>query len=281
MYKLCAQLGRTIRCSACRETGCAFPPYLGEEGDRFPLSKRMTTLTREKVPEGAVALASERSSGRLADTAPSPIRVLVVDDHEVVRSGIATLLERDTGLRVVGMASSAEEALESLASAKPHVVLLDYRLQGMSGTAACREIVRRHPEISVVILTSYLEDDIIHASLVAGARGYVLKNASRSDLVHTVRAVARGEAVLAPEVTERVIEWARRSKAIHHGADLLAPNEVEIVSLVAQGFSNREIAGKLRTSEHSVKLHLRSSMRKLGAKRRQEAVAIALRKGVI
>lgn len=233
----------------------------------------------------SVSVDATEVSQRAGQTAPGspavPVRLMVVDDHEVVRAGIETLLARESGIKIVGSFGSGEEALQALDEGKPDVVLLDYRLPGVSGAATCREILKRRPETAVVILTTYMDDDVIHACIVAGARGYVLKDAQKSDLAHTVRAAARGESILASEVTKRVLEWARRAKAIHQGGDPLAPHEVEILSLVAKGMSNREIGDKLHTSEHSVKVHLRAIMRKLGAARREEAVAIAIRRGAI
>lgn len=209
------------------------------------------------------------------------IRVMVVDDHEVVRAGIAALLEREPDLEVVGTAGSGEEALELVDGLVPDVVVLDHRLPGMSGAAACREIVRRRPATSVVVLTTYLDDGVIHACLAAGAHAYLLKGASGSDLVHAVRAVARGEAVLAPQVVDRVLEWARRAKAIYQEGESLAPHELVVLSLAAQGMSNGEIATRLQMSERTIKAYLSSAMRKLGVTQRAQAVATGILRGLI
>lgn len=209
------------------------------------------------------------------------IRVMVVDDHEVVRTGIAAVLEREPDVSVVGTAASGEEALERLEADAPAVVVIDHRLGGMSGAATCREIVRRRPSTSVVILTSYIDDSVIHACLQAGARAYLLKDATGPDLVHAVRAVARGEAILAPEVVDRVVEWARRAKAIHQDGESLAAHEIVVLGLAAKGISNREIGRRLHVSEATVKAYLRSVMRKMGVRQRAHAVAAAIRKGVI
>lgn len=219
--------------------------------------------------------------GLTPDLGRRAVRVMVVDDHEVVRAGLASLLTRDDEIEVVGLTGCGEDAIEALDTLEPDVVLLDYRLPGMSGAATCAEIIRRRPETSVVILTTYLDDDIIHACLVAGAHAYVLKDASRSDLVHTVRAVIRGEAVLAPQVTDKVVKWARQAKALHQGGESLTRSEAAILSLVASGLSNRLIAERLNVSTHMVKLHLRSIMRKLGVTKRSEATAVGVRKGLI
>lgn len=209
------------------------------------------------------------------------IRVLVVDDHEVVRAGILALIERASDVEVVASVSSGEEALELLDALAPDVVVLDHGLPGIRGAAVCREIVRRRPRTSVVILTSYLEDGVIHACLAAGARAYLVKDADATDLVRAIRAVARGEAVLAPQVVDRVLEWARRAKAIHEGGVSLDASEGLVLSLVAQGMSNREIARRVRVSEGTVKATLRSAMRKLGVTQRAHAVAAGIQRGVI
>lgn len=206
---------------------------------------------------------------------------MVVDDHEVVRAGIAALLEREPGVEVVGTAGSGEELLAHLDGLVPDVVVLDHRLPGMSGAAACREIVRRRPATGVVVLTTFLDDGVIHACLAAGARAYLAKGASGSDLAHAVRAVARGEAVLAPQVVDRVLEWARRAKAIYQEGESLAPHEVVVLSLAAQGMSNPEIGRRLKLSEGTIKAYLRSAMRKLGVTERAQAVAAGIRRGVI
>lgn len=212
--------------------------------------------------------------------AMSYIRVMVVDDHEVVRSGITSLFARESDLKVVGEASSGEQALVVIESLRPDVVILDQRLPGMTGAETCREIVRRWPGIGVLMLTSFASDEVIHASLVAGARGYLTKNVDTTDLPRAVRAVARGESVLAPSVTERVINWARKAKAAHVGTSL-SPRDVEILSLLAEGMSNRELASRLGMREATIKANVQATMRKLGVSRRWEAVAAAIDRGVI
>lgn len=212
--------------------------------------------------------------------ATSYIRVMIVDDHEVVRSGIVSLFKREPDLRIVGEATSGEQALVALQSLRPDVVLLDQRLPGMTGAETCREIVRRWPSTAVLILTSFASDEVIHSCLAAGARGYLTKSIETTDLPRAVRAVARGESILAPSVTERVIDWARRAKAAHVGSSL-SPREVEILSLLAEGMSNRELAGRLGMREATVKASVQATMRKLGVTRRWEAVAVAIDRGVI
>jgi DNA-binding NarL/FixJ family response regulator len=209
------------------------------------------------------------------------IKALVVDDHEVVRTGIAALLGREPDIEIVGTVASGEEALEMLCVLLPDVVILDHRLRGMSGAATCREIMRRRPATSVIGLTTFLEDAIIHQFLAAGARGYLLKDTRKADLVHAVRSVARGETILGAQIIDRVVRWAYRAKALYEDPSSLAPQEVLALSLAAEGLSNREIAEEMRMSSATVKLYLRTAMRKLGARQRAEAVAAGIRLGVI
>jgi len=206
---------------------------------------------------------------------------MVVDDHEVVRAGIVSLLRREDDIEIVGSAESGERALELLHVLCPDVVILDHRLPGMSGAATCREITRRRPATSVVVLTTYLDDAIIHSFLTAGARGYLLKDVHSGDLLHAVRSVARGEAILGSKIVDRVVEWARRARSVCDESAMLAPHETLALSLAAQGLSNREIAVSMKLSSATVKFYLRTAMRKLGARQRAEAVAAGIRTGVI
>lgn len=208
------------------------------------------------------------------------IRLMVVDDHEVVRAGLQSVLSREDRFQIVGSAATGLEALDIFDNTSPDVVVLDHRLPDTTGAAVCAEMVRRRPSVSVIILTSFDSDEVIHACLVAGARGYLTKSVANGELVAAVRAVADGGVYLAPEITERVITWARQARNIQ-GDRSLVHEEVEILGLVAQGFSNRQIAGKLCMSESTVKVRLQGAMRKLGAKKRLDAVAAGLRRGVI
>lgn len=209
------------------------------------------------------------------------IRVMVVDDHEVVRAGVSALVERQADMLVVESLGSGEDAIEALQSARPDVVVLDQRLPGISGAATCREILRRRPATAVVMLTTFVDDAVVHACIVAGARAFLLKGTASDELIDAIRATARGESVLAPEIVGRVLEWARAARAIHGSGPSLAPHEVVTLAFAAQGMTNREIARKLGVSEGSAKLYLRSVMRKLGVRERSEAVATGIRLGVI
>lgn len=210
-----------------------------------------------------------------------PIRVMIVDDHEVVRAGVASVLSRQSHIQVVAYASSGTEALEALEAVQPDVVILDHRLPDMPGAKICQEMVNRRPSTSVIMLTSFDSDDVIHACLVAGARGYVTKSVPNGDLIAAVCAVAEGGVFLGPDITERVVGWARQAKQLFQASGSLAPEEVEVLGLAAEGLSNRQIAAELCMSESTVKLRLKGAMRKLGATRRLDAVAAGVRQGVI
>lgn len=208
------------------------------------------------------------------------IRVLVVDDHEVVRAGITALLARQDGLRVVGEAGSAEEALRSAAARGADVVVLDYRLPGMDGARACEALLRRQPDTRVVIFTGFSAPEIVRACVAAGAHAYLTKEEDTPALPEAVRAVARGLGVFGSNVSSLVGGWARAAgTAGAQGA--MDPAEVSLLSLLAEGLTNREIGARIHVSEHTVKVRLRRLMRKLGVARRSEAVAAAHDQGVI
>lgn len=210
-----------------------------------------------------------------------PIRILVVDDHEAVRVGLRLVLDAEPDMAVVGFARSGAEALEMTVATEPDVVLLDFRLPGCDGAAVCASILRRRPTCAVIILTSGEDDRFLHASLVAGARGFLTKNGSATQIADAVRRVARGEAVLAPEAVLRVVEWARQARAERLGAGILGSLEREILQLVSMGMSNRAIAGRLRVSEDAVKNRVREIKARLGASDRAHAVALATKQGLL
>jgi DNA-binding NarL/FixJ family response regulator len=207
--------------------------------------------------------------------------VLIVEDHELVRIGLQAMLENEPDIRIVGTAGTGKEALSMLPSARPDLVLLDYRLPDSNGAEICAEITRGWPETSVVILSSFLDDDVLFSCLAAGARGYLTKSTTNTELPDALRKVARGEAVLASETIERVMEWARAAKMRYQGVATLAPFEVEILRKMSAGMSAKEISADLRVSEDSVKTSVRSIKRRLGAADRAHAVALAMKRGII
>ena len=208
--------------------------------------------------------------------------LLLVDDHEVFRIGLRTVLEFEPDLRVVGEAGDAAAGVQAAAALRPDLVLMDVRLGGIDGVTACREIRSRLPEVRVLMLTSFADEDVVMASIMAGAAGFVTKNVGRAELLAAIRSVARGESLLDPAVTRsvlaRLVELSERDRA--RGTDNLSEREREVLVLVAQGCTNREIAEKLVLSEHTARNHISRIFEKLGLSRRSEAAAYATRMGL-
>jgi two-component system response regulator DevR len=205
-------------------------------------------------------------------------RILLVDDHEVVRLGLKSLLERHPQFDVVGEASSAREAMEIVNSAHPDVVVMDIRLPGTSGIDACEEITGRFPEIKVIMLTSYAEDEMLFSAIRAGASGYILKQIGGEDLVRALEAVGRGEAMLDPTVTQRVFQEVRRAVKEEEASAFahLSQQEKHVLLLVSEGKTNREIAKSLFLGEGTVRNYVSSILSKLGVNNRAEAAAYAV-----
>lgn len=209
-------------------------------------------------------------------TGAAPIRVLLVDDHEVVRVGLKSLLTGSAGLEVVGEAATAAEAVRAADRLRPDVVVLDVRLPDGSGIEACREIRNARPETRVIMLTSYSDDEALFAAIMAGAAGYLLKQARGRDLVHAIRTVHEGGSLLDPEVTGRVLQRLRQPAA-GAGADPLAElteRERRILDLMADGRTNQQIARVVYLGETTVKHHVSAILHKLQVTRRSEAAAI-------
>lgn len=205
-------------------------------------------------------------------------RILLVDDHEVVRLGLKSLLERHPQFDIIGEASSAREALEQVANNHPDVVVMDIRLPGTSGIEACEEITSRFPETRVLMLTSYAEDEMLFSAIRAGASGYVLKQIGGDELVRALEAVARGEALLDPAVTQRVFQEVRRAVKEEEASAFahLSQQEKHVLLLVSEGKTNREIAKALFLGEGTVRNYVSSILSKLGVSNRAEAAAYAV-----
>jgi two-component system, NarL family, response regulator DevR len=205
-------------------------------------------------------------------------RILLVDDHEVVRLGLKALLDRHPDFEVVGEASSAREALEQVDSLQPSVVVMDIRLPGTSGIEACEEIVQNFPETKVIMLTSYAEDEMLFSAIRAGASGYILKQIGGEDLVRALDAVGRGEALLDPAVTQRVFQEVRRAVKDEEASAFshLSQQEKHVLLLVSEGKTNREIAKALFLGEGTVRNYVSSILSKLGVNNRAEAAAYAV-----
>lgn len=206
------------------------------------------------------------------------IRILLADDHEVVRLGLKALLQQHTTMEVVAEASNGEEAVQKALSTRPDVVVMDIRMPGMSGVDACREIVAQLPETRVVILTTYAEDELLFSAIRAGASGYVLKRIGSNDLVHTIEAVARGESALDPTLTSRVFQEVMQTENTKEASVFadLSMQELRVLALISEGLTNREIAGRLFLGEGTVRNYVSSVLSKLALSNRAEAAAYAV-----
>jgi len=208
-------------------------------------------------------------------------RLMIVDDHEVVRMGLRAALDIEPDFTVVAEAGNGKEAIEKARAHQPDIVLMDVRMDGMDGIEACREIRSEYPDTRVLMLTSFAEEETVVAALLAGAAGYVLKNVARSRLLEALRSVARGESLLDSKVTKGVLEKLVAGKDKPAPDDELTPREREVLILIAEGATNKEIAQKLVVSENTARNHVSHILGKLGFNRRSEAAAYAVKKGLL
>jgi DNA-binding NarL/FixJ family response regulator len=217
-------------------------------------------------------------------TAASPrgARILLVDDHEVVRTGLRTLLDLESDLDVVGEAPSGEAALIQAQRLRPDLVLLDVVMEGLGGVETCRALRSLPQPPRVLMLTSYSDDDAVISSILAGASGYLLKNTSRAELLRAIRAVAAGQELIDPSVTGKVTRrLAQLARAPEPLPDPLSEREREVLGLIARGCTNREIAERLVISEKTAGHHVSHILDKLGMSRRSEAAVYAVRKRLV
>ncbi|MEV4014957.1 response regulator transcription factor [Nonomuraea angiospora] len=205
-----------------------------------------------------------------------PIRLLIVDDHPVVRDGLAGTFARDPEFEVLGEAADGAEAVRLAQALRPDVILMDLRMPGMDGVSATRELAERGSQARVLVLTTYDTDSHVPPAIEAGATGYLLKDAPRDELLRAVRAAARGEAVLAPSVAALLMSRVRRP-----APGPLSPREVEVLQLVAAGATNREAAARLFLTEATVKSHMLNIYAKLGVNDRAAAVTEAFNRGLL
>ena len=211
----------------------------------------------------------------MSDASLPALRLVVVDDHEVVRQGLVALLDRRDTFQVVGEAGTVEEAMTVVRRMKPDLVIMDVRLPDGSGIEACRDIRSEMPEVRIVILTSYPDEEAVLSAIVAGASGYLLKQIRGRDLVSAIESVGRGESLLDPAVTEKVLERVRRIATGTYTDEMatLTAQEQRILLLVAEGKTNKEIAAEVFLSDKTVKNYVSSILSKLNLERRAQAAA--------
>jgi len=209
------------------------------------------------------------------------IRILIVDDHPVVREGIGSMLKKEADFKMVGEASNGLEAIEKARELSPDVVLMDLRMPEMDGVEAISRIKAEKPEVKFIILTTYSDDEYIFKGIAAGARAYLLKDAPRDELFKAIRMVSRGESLIQPVVASRVLDKLAELSRKTPAADTLSDREIEVLRLMAGGQSNKDIADHLSITQSTVKTHITSIFQKLNVTTRTEAVTNALKKGII
>jgi len=208
---------------------------------------------------------------------PESIRIFLLDDHEIVRRGLAELLTLEPDMEVVGEASSAAEALHRIPAARPHVAVLDVRLPDGSGVEVCREIRSQLPDTRCLMLTSYADDEALFNAIMAGASGYVLKDVRGTDLLSAVRQVAAGQSLLDPVATQRVLDRLRNAEQVDDRLGALSDQERRILELIGEGMTNRQIGQTMHLAEKTIKNYVSSLLAKLGMERRTQAAAFVAR----
>jgi two-component system, NarL family, response regulator DevR len=212
-------------------------------------------------------------------TTDLPIQVLIVDDHEMVRAGLRTVLRAEPDIRIVAEAETGSQALLQAARVRPGVVLLDARLPDMSGPDVCRGLCKALPDVAVAILTTFTDDDLVRECVRAGARGYLLKEIPWLELASGIRQLARGEPVIDQKVLRQVLAVVRQGPTSPDQEEALSDRQREILRLVADGLSNREIAEQVHLSGLTVKSYIEDLLRQLGARNRVHAAILATRRG--
>ena len=236
-----------------------------EQGRRSPLPGPISPTTAEPR-DGYLGGVSEQT-----ESTAGPIRVFLLDDHEIVRRGIKELLESEGDIVVVGESGLAQEAARRIPALRPDVAILDGRLPDGSGIDVCREIRSRDPNIAALILTSYDDDDALFSAIMAGAAGYILKQVRGTDFIDTVRRVAAGQSTLDPSVTAQVLERLRNGPPKDKELEALTGQEQKILELIGEGLTNRQIAERMYLAEKTVKNYVSSMLAKLGLTSRTQA----------
>jgi len=211
----------------------------------------------------------------------SDIRVMIVDDHPVVREGLAAMLDRQEGMKVVAEAADGAAAVQNAAQSNPDVILMDLRMPIMDGVEAMRRIGEQMPSVRFIVLTTYDNDEYIFKGIEAGARAYLLKDSPREELFRAIRAVHRGESLIQPSVASKVLDRFATLSRQSQTPELLSERELGVLRLMATGAANKTIAAELCISESTVKTHVQSIFQKLGVNDRTEAVTHALQRGII
>lgn len=209
------------------------------------------------------------------------IKILIVDDHPVVREGIGSMLKRESDFKIVGEAANGQEAIDKARELEPDVILMDLRMPEVDGVEAITRIKASMPDIKFIILTTYSDDEYIFRGIAAGARAYLLKDAPRDELFKAIRAVSRGESLIQPVVASRVLDKLAELSRKAPAGETLSDREVEVLRLMAKGVSNKDIADQLSITQSTVKTHITSIFQKLDVTTRTEAVTTALKKGII
>ncbi len=211
------------------------------------------------------------------------IRLMLVDDHEVVRLGMRAAFELEPDITIVGEASNGAEAIAKVGILDPQVILMDVRMEKINGIEACREIKNNASQIAILMITSFTDEEAITASILAGASGYLLKNVSRAELLKAIRAVASGQSLLDPTELKRTIArlTAQDKNLTSIGGDDLTEREREVIALIARGYTNKQIAEKLFVSEKTARNHVSHILEKLGLARRSEAAAFAVEHKIV
>lgn len=222
-------------------------------------------------------MAVTNEQAEAGDDGVGEIRVFLLDDHEIVRRGLRELIESEEGLTVVGDAGTVEEALRRAPAVRPDVAVLDVRLPDGSGVEVCRSLRERMPGLQCLMLTSFADDEALFSAIVAGAAGYVLKQIKGNDLTGAIRKVARGESLLDPAMTGRVMERIRQDQQETSQLAHLTDQERRILDLLAEGLTNRQIADRMFLAEKTVKNYVSNLLAKLGMQRRTEAAVFAAR----
>lgn len=208
------------------------------------------------------------------------IKILIADDHEIVREGLRTFLKSQPGFEIIGEADDGAKAVNLAKILNPDVILMDLVMPVMDGISATRQIMKDNPSAHILVLTSFAEDEKVFPAVKAGALGYLLKDSSPADLLDAIRQVSLGESALHPSIARKVLKELNRSSTTPPITEQLTPREIDVLKLVAEGLSNQDIASQLSLSEWTVRTHLRSIMSKLNLVNRTQAALYALREGL-